>query len=110
MSFNSLHFAFFFIVVLSLVALTRRNVRRRNWLLLLASYYFYGCWDYRFLSLIIISTLVDYVCGRLFDVRRIHLEHPPVRTRRHRYILICWPTPFAYVARTTWRLSSSSCP
>ena len=88
MSFNSLHFAFFFILILSLVTLTRRNVRRRNWLLLLASYYFYGCWDYRFLSLIIISTLVDYVCGRLFDVRRIDLEHPPVRTRRHRYLVL----------------------
>ncbi|MFT5121910.1 MAG: alginate O-acetyltransferase complex protein AlgI, partial [Verrucomicrobiales bacterium] len=32
-------------------------------LLLAASYYFYACWDARFLSLIILSTVVDYVCG-----------------------------------------------
>jgi alginate O-acetyltransferase complex protein AlgI len=33
-------------------------------LLLVASYVFYGAWDYRFLSLLIISTLVDYGAGR----------------------------------------------
>jgi D-alanyl-lipoteichoic acid acyltransferase DltB (MBOAT superfamily) len=32
-----------------------------------ASYYFYGCWDWRFLSLIILSTLVDYVIGRQIE-------------------------------------------
>lgn len=37
--------------------------RGQNVLLLAASYYFYACWDYRFLSLIVISTVIDYVCG-----------------------------------------------
>ncbi|WP_460225427.1 MBOAT family O-acyltransferase [Aurantivibrio infirmus] len=32
-------------------------------MLLIASYFFYGCWDWRFLSLIIVSTCVDYYCG-----------------------------------------------
>ncbi len=32
-------------------------------MLLVASYFFYGCWDYRFLSLILISTVIDYVSG-----------------------------------------------
>ena len=32
----------------------------QNRVLLLASYFFYGCWDYRFLSLLLISTVVDY--------------------------------------------------
>jgi D-alanyl-lipoteichoic acid acyltransferase DltB (MBOAT superfamily) len=37
--------------------------RRQNNLLLVASYVFYGAWDWRFLSLIILSTVVDYVIG-----------------------------------------------
>lgn len=32
-------------------------------MLLVASYIFYGSWDYRFLSLIFLSTVVDYYCG-----------------------------------------------
>lgn len=32
-------------------------------LLLISSYIFYGWWDYRFLSLIFLSTLVDYLVG-----------------------------------------------
>ena len=35
----------------------------QNRLLLVASYIFYGAWDWRFLSLILFSTVVDYVCG-----------------------------------------------
>ncbi|MGV6819727.1 MAG: MBOAT family O-acyltransferase [Parvularcula sp.] len=37
--------------------------RWQNRLLLVASYYFYGCWDWRFLSLIFFSTVVDYFVG-----------------------------------------------
>ena len=33
-------------------------------MLLAASYFFYGAWDWRFLGLIIFSTLLDYICGR----------------------------------------------
>jgi alginate O-acetyltransferase complex protein AlgI len=40
-----------------------RNNRARKLFLLAASYYFYACWDWRFLSLIFISTLVDYTVG-----------------------------------------------
>lgn len=32
-------------------------------MLLVANYIFYGAWDWRFLSLILISTVIDYVCG-----------------------------------------------
>lgn len=38
--------------------------RQQNKLLLIASYFFYGWWDWRFLSLILISTIVDYHCAR----------------------------------------------
>jgi D-alanyl-lipoteichoic acid acyltransferase DltB (MBOAT superfamily) len=55
--------------------------------LLAASYYFYGCWDWRFLGLIIISTLVDYVVGLAFDVKTVNPDAPPERSRRHRLLL-----------------------
>ncbi len=37
--------------------------RKRKWWLLAASYYFYGSWDWRFLSLLAFSTVVDYVAA-----------------------------------------------
>ena len=62
MLFNSLEFAIFFPLVLGLYVCFRR--RGQNLLLLAASYLFYGWWDWRFLSLIFVSTVVDYFCGR----------------------------------------------
>jgi D-alanyl-lipoteichoic acid acyltransferase DltB (MBOAT superfamily) len=61
MLFNSLNFLIFFLVVYGLYGLLSH--RKQNGLLLLSSYFFYGCWDYRFLTLIIVSTLVDYWAG-----------------------------------------------
>lgn len=61
MIFNSWVFGvFFFIVYLTYL---RCGHRRQNTLLLIASYIFYGFWDYRFLALIFLSTLVDYIIG-----------------------------------------------
>lgn len=87
MFFNSLHYAFFFLVVFSLAKPLRRRIRTRNAMLLVASYYFYACWDWRFLSLILISTMVDYVCGRLLDVGDSDLDQPPARSGRDRWVL-----------------------
>ena len=42
----------------------RGRLRLQNGLLLLASYVFYGWWDWRFLSLIMLSTLGDFAMGR----------------------------------------------
>lgn len=61
MLFNSLQFAIFFIIVYGLYLLL--NHRWQNILLLVASYIFYGFWDWRFLSLIFISTIIDYISG-----------------------------------------------
>jgi alginate O-acetyltransferase complex protein AlgI len=61
MVFNSLHFIWFFIVVYGAYRLLPH--RAQNWLLLAASYYFYAAWDWRFLGLLLASTLVDYSCG-----------------------------------------------
>ncbi len=62
MVFNSLHFVWFFVVVYTLYRVLPHGAQ--NWLLLVASYYFYAAWDWRFLGLLIASTLVDYSCGR----------------------------------------------
>ena len=65
MLFNSLHFVWFFLVVYALYRLLPH--RPQNWLLLAASYYFYAAWDWRFLGLLIGSTVVDYTCALLID-------------------------------------------
>jgi len=59
--FNSFVFVAFFAVVYGLYCVLRH--RAQNVLLLVASYVFYGSWDWRFLSLILLSTVVDYACG-----------------------------------------------
>jgi D-alanyl-lipoteichoic acid acyltransferase DltB (MBOAT superfamily) len=63
MLFNSYSFLFFLPVVF-LLYWRIRNVRHQNLFLILASYVFYGWWDWRFLSLIVFSSGVDYVVGR----------------------------------------------
>jgi D-alanyl-lipoteichoic acid acyltransferase DltB (MBOAT superfamily) len=62
MVFNSLQFALFLPLVFVLYWTLLR--KHQNKLLLLASYVFYGSWDWRFLSLIWISTLADYTIAR----------------------------------------------
>jgi len=64
MLFNSLTFALFLSVVFLLYWLVGScKLSRQNLLLVLASYFFYACWDWRFLSLILLSTLVDFTTG-----------------------------------------------
>ena len=76
MVFNSLQFAWFFLIVYALYRLfpavtsVERAHRAQNWLLLVASYYFYAAWDYRFLALLAASTIVDYTCGRVMGTMK----------------------------------------
>lgn len=64
MAFNSLDFALFLPVVFALYWFVfNKNLRQQNLLVLVASYVFYGSWDYRFLVLLVFSTLVDYTVG-----------------------------------------------
>ncbi len=75
MLFNSLDFAIFFAVVFAAyLALPHRG---QNILLLVASYFFYGCWDYRFLSLIALSTTADF-----FIAQRLAATDDPIRRKR----------------------------
>jgi D-alanyl-lipoteichoic acid acyltransferase DltB (MBOAT superfamily) len=64
MLFNSIEFLFFLPTVFCLYWFVfQKKVRVQNLLLLLSSYVFYGWWDWRFLSLIFLSTIVDYFVG-----------------------------------------------
>ena len=65
MLFNSIDFAVFLPIVFVLYwFVTNHNLRLQNALIVAASYVFYGWWDWRFLSLIIFSTVLDYSIGR----------------------------------------------
>lgn len=65
MLFNSIEFAIFLPVVFGLYWLIgAKRVRLQNIFLLVVSYIFYGWWDWRFLSLIFISSLIDFLVGR----------------------------------------------
>ena len=62
MLFNSIEFLVFLPTVFLLYWLLLGSYRRaQNFLIVVASYIFYGWWDWRFLSLIILSTAVDYI-------------------------------------------------
>jgi len=68
MNFISYDFLIFWGCVISLYIVLNHSWQNR--MLLLASYIFYGWWDYRFLSLIIISSVADFICAQLADPQR----------------------------------------
>ena len=64
MLFNTIGFAIFLTIVFFLYwFVANKNLIVQNSLLLISSYYFYSCWDWRFLFLLIFSTLLDYFTG-----------------------------------------------
>jgi D-alanyl-lipoteichoic acid acyltransferase DltB (MBOAT superfamily) len=64
MLFNSLDFAVFLPIIFILYWFVfKKNLRAQNALIALASYVFYGWWDWRFLSLILFSSIIDYTIG-----------------------------------------------
>jgi alginate O-acetyltransferase complex protein AlgI len=67
MLFNSYQFALFFATVLTAYWLLHNRPRIQNVLLLASAYYFYACWNPKFLSLLIVSTIMDYACGIWVD-------------------------------------------
>ncbi len=64
MLFNSLSFAVFLPIVFALYWFaTNTHLKRQNILLLVASYFFYACWNWHFLFLLLSSTLLDFYTG-----------------------------------------------
>jgi len=81
MLFNTWTFLCFAVVVFTIYY--QLKLRGQNRLLLVASYVFYGAWDYRFLSLILLSTVVDYFVGA-----RLHAA-TEVRIRKRLLLVSC---------------------
>lgn len=79
MLFTELNFWFFFAIVGTAYLVLPHKAQNR--LLLVASYVFYGAWDWRFLSLILLSTVVDYFVA-------IHMDRETQQTRRKRLLWI----------------------
>src|SRR6202050_4545433 len=81
MLFHTVTYAIFLPTVWLLYLLAGRlSVRAQNLVLLVASYFFYGWWDWRFLGLIFISSLVDYIVGLSLDATRV--------ARARRFVLL----------------------
>lgn len=71
MLFNSIEFAIFLPIVFILYWFVfQKNLKLQNLFILAVSYLFYGWWDWRFLSLIIFSTVLDYSIGRILLITK----------------------------------------
>ena len=81
MLFNSFVFVLFFVIVYGAYVTAQKSRRIQNALLLVASYVFYGYWDWRFLSLIAISTLIDYFVG-------MNLAQTDSQTKKRRFLFL----------------------
>lgn len=82
MIFNSIDFGIFFPLVFFLYWIFfTKNILHRNIFLISVSYFFYGWWDWRFLSLIIISSIIDFIVGK-----KIHTQENA--TKRKRWLFI----------------------
>lgn len=64
MLFNSIDFAIFFPIFFTIYWIVAKKLTVRNAFLLASSYLFYGWWDWRFLFLIIFSSVVDFTIGQ----------------------------------------------
>lgn len=66
MLFNSFDFAIFLAVCFVIYwFVLNKHLKIQNFFILVASYVFYGWWDWKFLGLILFSTLVDFSVGKL---------------------------------------------
>ena len=75
MFFNSSSFALFLPIVFILYWFVfHKNKTSQNALLIVASYYFYSCWDWRFLFLLIFSTLLDYTSALQMEKSKTNKE------------------------------------
>jgi D-alanyl-lipoteichoic acid acyltransferase DltB (MBOAT superfamily) len=84
MLFNSVIFLLFFVVFFFLYwFVVGRSMRAQNVLILLASYLFYGWWDWRFVFLLMLSTLIDYFFGLI-----IHQSETQARKKLYLWLSI----------------------
>lgn len=80
MLFNSLEFVVFFPVVLMIYFLIHRKLR--VFWLLIASYFFYMCWNPKYLLLLLFSTAVTWGAGLLLERWREDLHKKILRSKK----------------------------
>ena len=85
MIFNSLEFLIFLPIVL-LGYFVIPNKLKNIWLLI-TSYYFYSCWNVKYLALIVIVTLITYIGGLLLEGIKESNNELKVKTRQKKFIL-----------------------
>ncbi|RAP31780.1 membrane-bound O-acyltransferase family protein [Candidatus Marinamargulisbacteria bacterium SCGC AG-414-C22] len=76
MIFNSIEFLIFLFTIFFLYWFcSGKNNSIQNSFIIFASYFFYGCWDVRFLGLIIISTIVDFgVSIGIYNIKKAQIK------------------------------------
>ena len=83
MFFNSLQFAYFLPIVFLLYwFMPNKSKTSQNYILIIASYYFYSCWDWRFLFLLLFSTNVYAAQTQIAQVA-FHGAHFNIRPGFH---------------------------
>ncbi len=85
MYFNSAAYGLFLVLVFGLYWMLRGTRFARFGMLLLASWFFYGCWNAKYLSLILISTALDYWVGK--TLATLDADDPALRKKRKRLLL-----------------------
>ncbi len=79
MLFNSFAFSIFLPIAFILYwVIQKRSLRLQNFFVLLANYIFYAYWDYRFLSLVIISSTICFVTGLLISKTEQQLKRKTI--------------------------------
>jgi D-alanyl-lipoteichoic acid acyltransferase DltB (MBOAT superfamily) len=82
MLFNSIAFLIFLPITFIIYwFVVNKTLKLQNFFILLASYVFYGSWDWRFLSLIIISSITDYLLG-------LKIHQSESSSKRKTYLII----------------------
>lgn len=77
MLFNSLDFAIFFPIVFIIYWQLNHRHKIQNLFVVIVSYIFYGWWDWRFLLLILLSTIIDFSIGNQLS------KHSRIKTRKY---------------------------
>ena len=67
MLFNSIEFIIFLPIVFLLYWFALRPLKWQNLLVIIASYVFYGWWDWRFLLLIVLTSICSFTSGLLLE-------------------------------------------
>ena len=82
MNFNSILFLIFFVLVFTIHwAFFSKSNKFQNLFLFISSLLFYAGWDYRFLSLILFSTIIDFYLG-------IVIENPRFDKQKKKLLLL----------------------